>query len=314
MHQPAPPLPAGQSTWIDLLGASATDIRIVEETTGLQIPTEAELAEIESSSRLYLEGEALYMSMPAVLPPAGEQPRSSPLGFVLTPQRLLTVRFAHMPTLDAAVARCRQAEAEGQGSAGILATLLEGIIDRLADVLERAAEQLDRVSHRIFHDPTMDKPNPRRETVQLRATLGSIGRTGELVAKLRDSLLGLGRILPFVAVNARAWLPSDIRPRLKTMRNDVRSLNAFADQISNQVTFLLDATLGFINIAQNNIIKVLTVVSVVGVPPTLVASIYGMNFHQMPELSWTYGYPYGLTLILLSALVPLWWFRRRGWL
>jgi magnesium transporter len=105
-----------------------------------------------------------------------------------------------------------------------------------------------------------------------------------------------------------------MRDRMKSLRQDVASLSDYDGHLNGKMQFLLDATLGLINNAQNNIIKVLTVVSVVGIPPTLFASIYGMNFKDMPELNWSYGYPYGLTVIVLSAVIPLIWMKIRGWI
>ena len=113
---------------------------------------------------------------------------------------------------------------------------------------------------------------------------------------------------------AKDWVPAELKQRIKTQRSDIASLNDYEMHLTNKVQLLLDATLGLINIEQNNIIKVLTIVSVVGVPPTLVASMYGMNFKGMPELDWAWGYPYALTLILVSAVGPLLWFKKRGWL
>jgi magnesium transporter len=173
------------------------------------------------------------------------------------------------------------------------------------------------VSHRIFHDETKQlqgKRKPAREDADLRALLRRIGRAGDLASKIRDSLLGIGRIAPYVRSMAGAWLPAEVKPHLETIRQDIASLSDYDAHLVNKVQLLLDATLGLINIEQNNIIKVLTVVSVVGVPPTLVASMYGMNFKHMPELDWAWGYPYGLALIVISAVGPLLWFKLRGWL
>ena len=125
--------------------------------------------------------------------------------------------------------------------------------------------------------------------------------------------MGIGRIVPYVSHICSAWLPAEEAARLNTIHQDLHSLNEYEQHLTNKLQLLLDATLGMINIDQNNIIKVLTIVSVVGVPPTLVASMYGMNFHNMPELDWAWGYPYGLALIALSAITPLLWFRWRGW-
>jgi magnesium transporter len=155
---------------------------------------------------------------------------------------------------------------------------------------------------------------PVREDADLRELLQRVGGSGDLTSKLRDSLLGIGRIVPYVLGLGIKWLPAEVTPRLQTLERDIASLSDYDVHLTNKVQLLLDATLGLINIQQNNIIKVLTIVSVVGVPPTLVASMYGMNFRYMPELHWTWGYPFGLALIILSALAPLLWFKLRGWL
>jgi magnesium transporter len=184
-------------------------------------------------------------------------------------------------------------------------------------VLEHIATELDTLSHRLFRSGPIGggrQHTPARESADLRAILRRVGAGGDLVSKIRDSLLGLARIVPYVAGQGTAWLPDSVKARLETMRHDLASLSDYDTHLINKVQLLLDATLGLINVEQNDIIKVLTIVSVVGVPPTLVASMYGMNFKDMPELTWAWGYPYGLLLILLSAVLPLAWFKWRGWL
>src|SRR6185312_353572 len=155
---------------------------------------------------------------------------------------------------------------------------------------------------------------PAREQADLRRDLQAVGRSGDLSSQIRDTLLGLGRIVPFVATHGADWMDADTKAGLETLRHGVASLSDYDVHLLNKVQLLLDATLGLINIEQNNIIKVLTIVSVVGVPPTLVASMYGMNFKAMPELDWAWGYPYALVLIAASAILPLLWFKLRGWL
>jgi magnesium transporter len=147
----------------------------------------------------------------------------------------------------------------------------------------------------------------------LRDTLRTVGRIGDHVSKLREALLGVGRIVPYVSEMAHDWLPEGLGSRLRTLRRDIDSLRDYDGHLDNKVQFLLDATLGFITIQQNNIFKILTVVSVVGIPPTLMAGIYGMNFKYMPELTWSWGYEYALALIALSIIVPALWFKKRGW-
>jgi magnesium transporter len=302
-------LPA-EIVWIDLLQPSPGETAFVERATGLRLPTIEELSEIESSSRLRAEDGVLYLSAPLVYRATEDDPQTTPVGFVLSFERLVTVRFEPLTAFDTLGKMGRETACD------VLGDLLEAIVDRIADVLEHIAAELDALSHRLFRSgPVAAGKNrqPARAAADLRVILRRVGASGDLVSKIRDSLLGLGRIVPYVASLGAAWLPDAMKSRLETMRHDIASLSDYDAHLVNKVQLLLDATLGLINIEQNDIIKVLTVVSVVGVPPTLVASMYGMNFKYMPELAWSWGYPYGLALIALSAIVPLLWFKWRGW-
>ncbi len=302
----------GHSVWLDLLNPTDAERSLVERGTGLRVPALADLSEIETSSRLSMENKALYLSTPMGYLDKDGLAQSRPLGFVLSEKYLLTIRFAEAPVFDQFAARMSTRD-ETPCSVNAFLGLLEAIVDRLADILETIRGELDAISHRVFRPDSM-RGSAAKTDLQLRATLRTIGRAGDRLSNLRDSLLGVQRIVQFAAENAASFLEAEQRPRLKTLRVDIASLADYDVQLSNKVQFLLDATLGFINIEQNNSIKILTVVSVVGVPPTLVASIYGMNFKWIPELEWAYGYFYGLTLIVLSAIVPYVWFKKRGWI
>ena len=296
--------------WADLLNPTTEETAYVERATGLRLPGVEDLSEIETSSRLRAEDGVLYMSAPLVHRATAGDPQTTPVGFVLCPRLLITIRF-EMLTAFAVFERVR-----GGSPAETFAGLLDAIVDRLADVLEHIAAELDKLSHRLFRSGPVDLGRRRRharETADLRVILRRVGANGDLVSKIRDSLLGLGRIVPYVETLGADWLPEPVRPRLETLRHDIASLSDYDTHLTNKVQLLLDATLGLINVDQNNIIKVLTIVSVIGVPPTLVASMYGMNFKNMPELSWAWGYPFGLTLIALSAIAPILWFKWRGW-
>jgi magnesium transporter len=302
--------------WIDLVKPDSAEIAFVERATRLHVPSKDELSEIESSSRLRSRDGSLYLSTPLVYRAQSDLPLSTPVGFVLTPDRLITVRFEELTAFTTFIDRELAADSEPLSSGAVFVELLDAIADRLADVLERIAEEMDTLSHRLFRVPaaqTMRRRPPARESADLRVILRRVGGYGDLVSKIRDSLLGIGRIAPYVASACAQWLPPEIKRRLDTLRQDVMSLSDYDTHLVNKVQLLLDATLGLINVEQNNIIKVLTIVSVVGVPPTLVASIYGMNFKSMPELDWSWGYPYGLAMIALSAVLPLLWFKWRGW-
>jgi magnesium transporter len=297
--------------WFDLFAPSDQERHEVEVETGLRVPRAEEIDEIESSSRLRQEGEGIYLSMPLSVPNADGTRSSAAVGFVLSRTHLLTLRYANIPVFDR-FAETQATTGEGHGSAGVLVGLMEALVDRLADLLEKVNSDLEHVSKRVFHTEGM--PGRKRdESSMLRATLTRIGLAGDLVSNLRASLLGIGRIVPYLTEAAAAWLPDELKPRLVALKADLLSLTDFDAQMMSKVQFLLDATLGFLNIEQNDGLKVLTVVSVVGIPPTLIASMYGMNFQHMPELHWAWGYEYGLSLIALSIVLPLVWFRVKGW-
>ncbi len=306
------PIPA-PAIWIDLLRPDDAARDAVTRQTGLRVPTLADLNEIETSSRLALRDDAIYLSLPMAAPGREGVGRPTPLGIVLTPDRLVTVRFDGLYVFDFTAPAARAAEAGGQGSAFILTLLLEATVDHLADVLQRIGEDLDHVSGRIFHTEDTAPQPPNRGSAELRATLRTVGLTVEGLTRVRETLLSLARIPPFLTASA-PWLPAEVRTRLKVLRSDVASLNEHIAHHLGQGQFLQDAMLGFISIEQSNIIKVMTVVSVIGVPPTLIASIYGMNFEHMPELHWPIGYPLALLAIVASGVLPVLWFRRLGWL
>lgn len=312
------PIPnAANAVWYDLLSPSPEEMALVVRETGLSLPSHADLTEIENSSRLSSDGPVLTLSMPIVTR-TDEGLRSSVCGFVLAPDRLVTLRFAPSMAIDHFIETPHETGEEGgAASAFIFAGLLETLVDRQADALERLRSEVDTMSHQVFHHRFANKTESgrkrRNQESELQAILVTLGRAYDTISFLRDSQLGIARIAPYVQATAE-WLPKSVVTRLKSVNKDISSLNEFSTHLSDKVQFLLDATLGLINISQNSLIKVLTVVSIVGIPPTLIAGIYGMNFHDMPELSWTYGYPYAWVVMIISAILPLILFRIKGWL
>jgi magnesium transporter len=294
--------------WIDMCAPTPDEIAFVERVTKLHVPSRAEISEIEVSSRLNIENDVLFLSTPISFRADGVRPATTPVGFVLSAHLLITVRFENLPAFAGFKERCFAGHSVHPSSAGLFIGLLEAVVDRMADVLEHVGGQLDEISQLVFHTTSAKVAD-----TDLQKTLQSLGRSGEILSKIRDSLLGIGRIVPYVTGLATAWMPAEVGPHLKTLRDDIASLNDYDSYLNSKVQFLLDATLGLINIEQNNIMKVLTVVSVVGVPPVLIAGIYGMNFKAMPELDWAWGYPYAIVLMIVSALIPFVWLKRRGW-
>jgi magnesium transporter len=293
-----------------LLSPTEEERAIVERATGLRLPTQAEISEVEASSRLIQDGEVLTLTTPMVAKDKAGGTQLSPLGFVLCPQRLVTLRYADSTTIDTFAAHWHLHGDRG----GVVAFLglLEAMVDRMADRLEHEGTMLNELSAGIF-GAGGDTESSRRRDASLRATLAEIGRSGDRISNVRDGLLGVLRIVRFVGETAKGWTREAETKRLTTLEKDLVSLNDFQGQLMGKVQFLLDATLGFISIEQNSAVKVLTVFSLVGIPPTLLAGIWGMNFKLMPELEWHYGYAYAWAMILLSAVLPLIWFKRKGW-
>ena len=307
---------AAAAIWLDLLDATEGERAVAERAFEMRVPALDELTEIESSSRLRSEGDMLTLSTPMASRKDAARPMS-PLGFVLSDTRLITVRYAESFAFDevaAAPAGGGAASPRGEGASAVntFLALLEAMVDRAADGLERLGGELGRLSREVFE--VEDAPSRPNNDRMLRSLLKSIGRVGDTLSELRDALLGLQRIVSYVPDAAGEWLPGSADGRLATLGRDIASLADYDAQLVSKVQFLLDAALGFINIEQNNGIKVLTVVSLVGIPPTLIASIYGMNFKNMPELTWRFGYEYALALMLLSVAGPLVFFWRKGWL
>jgi magnesium transporter len=311
-HGHEPLLPENASTWIDLLNPTTDEIASVENAFHLRLPSRENLSEIESSSRIFEKEGTLFLSTPVVANAHDLDEDPSPLGFVLSEVLLVTIRYTQLRSFET-VALKLPAQAPRLSSVEIFSTLVEEMVDVSADVLEELAGQLDSVSKLVFKKTNLKRLHPTRSNKRLHNMLVDVGNIGERLSRVRDSLLGLQRILPFVSEVKRDWITSVVQTKLESVKRDLLSLTDYETHLYTKVQFLLDAVLGFINTKQNDIFTVLTIVSVVGIPPTLIASIYGMNFKNMPELDWAWGYQFGLGLILLSTIVPILWLKWRGW-
>jgi magnesium transporter len=298
--------------WIDLVDPTDEEKRTVEKLLKIRIPTEDSLSEIEASSRLILEKDTLYLSSPAVRIDQSGDAVLTPVGFVISQRALVTIRFSSLPTFDQVIARV-EADDDLETGMCVFTAILEAIVDRGADVLEHLGAETDKLSRSVFKRGMMPKSAPMRATKRLREALGNIGILADRLATARDVFLGAGRVASFANDVAEDWITANSKKRLGAVLKDVSSLSDYETRLSDKIQLLLDAVLGFINIEQNNLFKVLTIVSVVGVPPTLLAGIWGMNFKAMPELDWPWGYPLAWMAIILSGALPLIWFRIRGW-
>jgi magnesium transporter len=303
----------GATVWIDLLNPTKEEDLLVERAVGIAVPTREEMAEIEASSRLYQEGGTHYMT--AVVPVQPDAPTepltASPITFILAGSRLITVRYAEPRGIKVYISRVQKRDAPCMSGTAVLVGLLEAIIDREADRVERIQAEVDKLSQSIFGVKGGERTRSLRFDVSIRA----IGREGELTSRSRESLLTLGRLLTYLGhVMTERGDDKPLRARVKTAQRDVQSLADHIGYLSAKITFLLDATLGMINNEQNSIIKIFSVLAVALMPPTLVGTIYGMNFQHMPELKWEFGYPMALGLMVISAVIPWLYFKRKGWL
>lgn len=303
----------GKTVWVDLCEPTEEELAQACRDYGLDIPPREQLDEIEFSSRLQYEDNAFTISVPVTphLKDGGED-FTSPLGFVLTRNILVTIRFAHLHTFPAIIKRV---ERRPRAAPDVFMVILEALVDYGADRLEELRAEALAISNRIFHKEMRSRrqTNVKRVNRMLRDTLVDIGDMGERLSHIRDTLLVMQRAVPFVIEHGDSWLGDPVKARLKMAGSDVQSLNDYEVHLTDKLQFLLDAALGFINTEQNDLFKVLTIASVVGIPPTFIASMYGMNFHNMPELGWTWGYEWGLFLIVLSTVIPIVWFKLRGW-
>jgi len=310
---PASARAASKASWIDLLDPTQEERSSVERDYSLKLPSREALSEVESSSRISEENGVLFLSLPLISHVHALDEAPSPIGFVLSRDVLVTIRYTHLRAFDTVAAKFSKNDAQ-RSSVDAFTALVDEMADLSADVLEGIAAELDAVSRSVFLKSRTSRHHLTRSNDALHRTLIEVGNAGERLSRIRGSLLGLQRIVPFVSEPERDWIPKSVRSRLKTAQGDLLSLTDYETHLSDKVQFLLDAVLGFINTKQNDIFTVLTIVSVVGIPPTLVASIYGMNFKNMPELDWAWGYQFGLALIALSTILPILWFKWRGWL
>jgi magnesium transporter len=307
---PGTPVPDG-SIWVDLLEPSAEEEQRLESQLGIDVPTPEEMREIETSNRLYEEAGVLYMTATVVTKIETDRPESSQVTFILTPDTLVTNRYTDPLPFRRFIAYAARHAAQCSNAIAILAGLLEALVNRIADVLERIAADMDTLSSEVFTPPA---PGMRRRTRDYRAILERVGRAGDLNSKAREALSSLSRLLVFLQQAEHPQMNTEMRHRLRTLSRDVSQMSDHAGFIASKVQFQLDATLGMINIDQNNILKIFSVATVVLLPPSVIGAIFGMNFDLIPAASQPWGFWGAIGLMVVSAVVPWWAFKRQGWL
>jgi magnesium transporter len=302
--------------WYDLVNPTSDEERMVGERLGLVVPTKDEMEDIELSARLYQEDGAEFMTMTVLTRPDAGTPRKVPVTFIVKGPVLVTVRYAEPRPFDAFMARARKPNGAGLhcGYGELIMTgLIEAVIDRMADTLERLGTEIDQISQEVF---STKRTKADKKTHDLQDLIREVGQKGEFITVTRESLVSVSRVVAYYAAldGVDRKLTKELRQRLKLLQRDATSLGDHSAFLSGKINFLLDATLGLINLEQNQIIKIFSVASVAFLPPTLVASIYGMNFAYQPELQWHYGYHVALGMMIFSMVMPYLYFRRRGWL
>jgi magnesium transporter len=301
------------ASWIDLEEPTHEEEELVERCINVDVPTQDEMSEIEPSSRLYERDGALYMTISALRGVDEEHPTTTPIGFVLAANRLVTIRYATPKPIRAFENHARRDPELVRDGPTALVRLLDSTIDRLADELERVSATMEELSREIFQDSEQDRRIPVNKLTRL---LSRIGRVQTLLTKIRYSAVTTLRMLSFLAGSNRvhAEEQQDMRHHVASLSTDVTSLSEHASYLIDSLQFLLDASLGLISIEQNAAMKLFSWTAVVFLPPTLIAGIFGMNFRYMPELSWRFGFPLSLILMLSCAVGPFLYFKKRGWI
>ena len=297
--------------WFDLLSPAAEEEVAVERLVGIDVPTLDEMAEIEDSSRLYARRRRRLPHRDA----GDREPTPGIRSRRRSPSSSSAIGSSPCATTRRGPSRPFRSGRSGSTSGAATArpccsALLDAIVERLADLLELAGQKIEALSREVFSRGSDDKG-----AQDFRGVLQGVGGQADVISHVLASLVTLERLVAFLSA-ARGGIASDkeARSRLKSLARDTRFLTDHANFLSQKITFLLDATLGMISIQQNAIIKIFSVAAVIFLPPTLVASIYGMNFSVMPELHWAFGYPMAILLMIGSAVGSYWVFKTRGWL
>jgi magnesium transporter len=286
--------------WLDVISPTPSEESLIEKTFGIDMPTREEMAEIELSSRLYEEDGVLFLTAVVVTRADTDSPANEAVTFIITDKNIITLRYQEMGAFKQYITRVNRQKP--QTHVEIYNGLIEAIINRTADIMEKIGANIDATSRRVFRE--------KKERTRYEEALSQAGISGDMISKARESLMTLGRMITF----ATSLGNREEKAHLEVLMRDLNALSVHVDFLSNKAMFLLDATLGMINYEQNNIIKIFTLAATIFLPPTLISTIYGMNFASMPELNWHYGYPLALFLMLVSAYLPYRYFKKKGWL
>jgi len=293
--------------WVDLVDADEDERRWVLEVFGLDLPEEDEVGDIEASARFFERdvdnGDELHIRSDffRVEEHAGDNVR---VAFILKNSILFSVHAEDLPQFRLLRLRARRQPDYVEDEKDILLEMFAADAEYSADVLEGIYKRLDAFGEKVLGTHLTDE--------SAGDVLANIAREEDLNGHIRRNLMDTRRAASFLVRNKllNAEQTEDVRQILR----DIDSLDGHTAFLFEKLNFLMDATVGFININQNKIVKIFSVASVALLPPTLIASIYGMNFRAFPELDWPYGYPFSIALMVVSVIIPFWYFRRKGWL
>ena len=297
--------------WIDLYNPDAEEEKAVEDQLGVEILTREEVWKNQVLNRFYTEDGISYMTSAIITKVDTPYPQTSAVTFIRAENYLVTLRYIMPTSFNNFSHRLVHGKRAFLTGSEVLEGLLEEIITRVAYNSEMVVTELDKLSHDIFCADVLEGRN-RNQTQMMKGVLKRLGAVADLNSQISESLHSIGRMLTFfrqIMHNS-----PEVNAGIDTLITDVNSLIQQTSFLSDKINFQLDATLGVINVEQNQIVKIFTVLAVFFMPPTLISSIYGMNFHLLPELSWHYGYPMALTFMLATSLLAYVYFRKKGWL
>lgn len=308
---PGDPIPEG-TVWIDLLNPTAEEDRLIEQHLGISIPTREEMHDLEPSEIIYTEAGARFMTARIICQSDTVVPKLADVTFILTPTTLVTVRYDEPGAFGIFLNRIAKPGGCGANAQAVLEGLFEAIVDRAAEVLRAVGDRIDSASRSVFDGKSADVEHGGA----YQAVIQKIGQHEHIISNVRESMVSVERVLLFLSANYKRpkKAAKGFSGEWRSTVRDVQAIEEHATFLSNKLQFMLDATLGLVSIEQNKIIKLFSVVSVALMPPTLIASIYGMNFKVMPELDWQLGYPMALGLMVLCAVLPYMFFRWKKWL
>ncbi len=300
--------------WLDLWQPTIDEDRFLESILKIEVPTREDMREIEPSSRLYTENGVCVMTTSLLVGVDTPTPGVTPITFILAPNRFCTIRYNEPSSINLFAGRLLRQPNNLLLAEDLFLTLLDVVVDRLADVLENHGHALDTLCNDVFAantDPTQ-RQSASAKARDLQQVLRKLGSIGNVVSMARESLVSIGRLLSFVGPAGDAWLKAESQAHIKTLIRDVRFLGEYGDAINTKINFLLDATLGLIDIQQTQSVKILSIASVVFLPPTLIASIFGMNFQHIPGLDHPLGFAMAMIAIVLAGIMPYLYFYRQG--